>query len=342
MTGLQVSDPIPMDPMALGRMMPLHLVLDPEGRIISAGPTLAKLFDRPGDLSGGKFFNLFEIRRPSGIDSMSGLIEQAGSRLKLHARHAMAMPLRGIAQPLPGKGGAIINLSFGIGVIEAVAAYDLTDADFAATDLAMELLYLTEANAVVTHELKQLNLRLQGARDAAEEQALTDTLTGLRNRRALELALDRAISEGTQFALMHVDLDYFKAVNDTLGHAAGDYVLQEVAGKLLAETRKDDTVARVGGDEFVIVFHNLSDRAQLSGIAERLVARLGEPLEFDGKPCRVSASIGITVSSSYAKPEAERMLDDADQALYASKKAGRGRALHFLSTNPGRSDPAVV
>lgn len=330
MTEVSGKDPIRIDSVALGQMMPLHLVLSPEGRVVSAGPTLAKLFGRARDLRGCSFFDLFEIRRPSGIGAVPGLLDHAGTRLILMVRDATAVPLRGVAQPLPGQGGVIVNLSFGIGVIEAVAAYDLTDADFAVTDLAMELLYLTEANAVVTHELKQLNLRLQGARDAAEEQALTDTLTGLRNRRALEIALDRAISEGAPFALMHVDLDYFKAVNDSLGHAAGDHVLREVGVKLLAETRKDDTVARVGGDEFVIVFLGLTDRAQLSGIAERLVRRLSDPLQFEGKPCRISASIGITVSTSYARPEADRMLDDADQALYASKKAGRGRALHFL------------
>ncbi|MDZ4135091.1 MAG: GGDEF domain-containing protein, partial [Paracoccaceae bacterium] len=240
---------------------------------------------------------------------------------------------RGIAQPLAAGGGVLINLSFGIDVITAVSAHKLTDADFTATDLAMELLYLVEAKSAVMDELRQLNLRLQGARDAAEEQALTDMLTGLRNRRALDLVMEDAISRDMPFGLMHIDLDYFKAVNDTLGHAAGDHVLREVADVLTQETRPCDTVARVGGDEFVLVFEGLTDPARLSKIAGRLVSRMSQPFDFDGRPCRISASIGISVSTDYNRPTSERMLGDADQALYASKHAGRGRALMFVGPN---------
>jgi diguanylate cyclase (GGDEF)-like protein len=213
--------------------------------------------------------------------------------------------------------------------MKAVAACNLTDADFAATDLAMELLYLVEAKIAVTAELRQLNLRLQGARDAAQEQALTDTLTGLRNRRALDFAMHTLIDHNISFGLMHIDLDFFKIVNDTLGHAAGDHVLREVASKLLLETRAGDTVARVGGDEFVIIFSDLSDAAALSRIADRVVARISEPNWFQGEACRISASIGITLSTDYNPPVAERMLQDADTALYASKNAGRGQAQLF-------------
>jgi diguanylate cyclase (GGDEF)-like protein len=244
--------------------------------------------------------------------------------------------LRGLSVCLPEEAGVLINLSFGIGVIEAVASYHLTDADFAATDLAMELLYLVEAKTAVTEELRQLNLRLEGARDAAQEQALTDTLTGLRNRRALDMAMALWIDRNIPFGLMHIDLDYFKAVNDNLGHAAGDHVLCEVAKTLLAETRVGDTVARVGGDEFVIIFNDLVDTEKLSRIADRVVARLSEPSEFQGELCRISASIGITVSTDYDPPSADRMLNDADEALYASKNAGRGQAKLF------RTSEAVV
>jgi diguanylate cyclase (GGDEF)-like protein len=212
----------------------------------------------------------------------------------------------------------------------------LTDADFAATDLAMELLYLVEAKTAVTEELRQLNLRLQGARDAAEEQALTDTLTGLRNRRALDFAMSHLIDQHIPFGLMHIDLDYFKAVNDTLGHAAGDHVLREVAKTLMAETRSGDTVARVGGDEFVVLFKTLTEPDMLHGIAERVVMRLSEPMLFEGKICRISASIGITISTNYTIPLADRMLSDADEALYASKNAGRGQAQMFQMQSQDR------
>ncbi|MFT7059858.1 MAG: diguanylate cyclase (GGDEF)-like protein [Pseudorhodobacter sp.] len=325
-SGKDVS--VSIETTAMGRLMPMHLWLSDVGEIQSVGPTLAKVFG--GDPIVGKaFFDVFEVRRPGGVLAIDDLRRRAGNRLSVAAYHMGAQPLRGIAQPLPGNDGILINLSFGIGVIDAVSAFELTDADFAVTDLAMELLYLVEAKTAITQELRQLNLRLQGARDIAELQALTDMLTGLRNRRGLDLSLEAAINQGQEFGLMHIDLDFFKAVNDSLGHAAGDHVLREVARSLLEETRKTDTVARVGGDEFVLLFSTLTDSRALTRIATRIVKRLSEPMEYDGKSCRISASIGITVSTDYKVPVPEQMLSDADQALYASKNAGRGQARLF-------------
>ncbi|MBL4915882.1 GGDEF domain-containing protein [Szabonella alba] len=321
--------------------MPMHLYLSAGGTILSAGPTIARLYGKNG-LIGLDFFATFEIRRPVGISGPADLARVAGARLIMLPLQTDGLSLRGVALPLAGAGGGmLLNLSFGIGVVEAVAHYRLTDADFAVTDLAMELLYLMEAKAAVTDELRQLNLRLQGARDAAEEQALTDTLTGLRNRRALDMTLDRVIAEGQSFGLMHIDLDYFKAVNDTYGHAAGDHVLREVGQALMSETRKMDTVARVGGDEFVIVFKDLADPGRLSRIADRIVARLSLPISFEDHSCMISASIGISISTDYDPPDPERMLDDADQALYASKKAGRGRAQLHHPAPRGDGDPCL-
>ncbi|MGB3278892.1 MAG: diguanylate cyclase [Pseudorhodobacter sp.] len=330
---------------ALNRLMPMHLWIADDGRVESVGSTLHKAFGGE-TLEGACFFDLFEVRRPGGIFTVDDLRRHNGERLQIVPKDpGDVQGLRGLSVCLPEQAGVLINLSFGIGVIEAVASYHLTDADFAATDLAMELLYLVEAKTAVTEELRQLNLRLEGARDAAQEQALTDTLTGLRNRRALDMAMALWIDRKIPFGLMHIDLDYFKAVNDNLGHAAGDHVLCEVAKTLLAETRVGDTVARVGGDEFVIIFNDLVDTEKLSGIADRVVARLSEPSEFQGELCRISASIGITVSTDYDPPSADRMLNDADEALYASKNAGRGQAKLFRTSEavvqkqaPGRSN----
>lgn len=311
---------------ALNRLMPMHLWISGAGLIESVGGTLCKAFGTEMR-EGAAFFDLFEVRSPGGIFSVDDLRRHDGERLKVVPKEPSAVQgLRGIALCLPQDTGVLVNLSFGIGVIEAVAVHHLTDADFAATDLAMELLYLVEAKTAVTEELRQLNLRLQGARDAAQEQALTDTLTGLRNRRALDMTMSMWLDRKVPFGLMHIDLDFFKAVNDTLGHAAGDHVLREVAKTLLSEIRMGDTVSRVGGDEFVIVFRDLIDADKLTGIANRLVERLSEPTEFENQTCRISASIGITISIDYAQPNAERMLGDADEALYASKNAGRGQA----------------
>lgn len=309
---------------ALTRLMPMCVALDAVGQITAIGPTLAKLLPAPLPI-GQAFQSVFALRNPAGLDGISVFLARAGERLHLSIG---GVQLRGLAVPLQG-GGALINLSFGIGVIEAVRQHCLTDADFAATDLAVELLFLVEVKTAVMEELRSLNLRLQGAKVAAEEQALTDTLTGLRNRRALDLVMAGLIRQGAVFGLMHLDLDFFKQVNDTLGHAAGDHVLREVAAVLRAETRATDTVARVGGDEFVVILPGLPDAARLAQIASRIIDRLTQPIDFEGETCRISGSIGLTVSSLYDRPDADRMLGDADIALYASKRAGRSQAQFY-------------
>lgn len=321
---------------SLDRLMPLFVELDGRGRIVAAGPSLRKML-APVDPSGQPFADLFELRRPSGPATMSDLGQRIGERFHASLIYLPAIGLRGIAVPLAAGKGLLINFSFGIGVVEAVRRFDLTEADFAPTDLAVEMLYLVEAKATVTAELRRMNSRLQNAKSAAEEQALSDALTGLRNRRALDSALRLLLAEGVDFGMMHLDLDYFKSVNDTLGHAAGDQVLCQVARILRAQTRSTDTVARVGGDEFVIVLPDLCDPDALAAIAQRIIANLSEPIDFDGTLARVSASIGIALSTDYLRPTAHRLLCDADDALYASKRGGRGQA-QFAASGEGRSE----
>lgn len=320
---------IALGPEILGRLMPMHLVLDHSGQVSSCGPTLAKtLAKTPGGraLAGQPFFALFEVRRPSGIGDLAALRRHQGSRLYLQARGHPATGLRGIAVPLAGTEGLLVNLSFGIGLVDAVRDHALTDADFAATELAVELLYVVEAKSAVMEELRALNLRLQGAKTMAEEQALTDILTGLRNRRAFEIALSRAVVSAADepFGLMHLDLDFFKEVNDTFGHAAGDQVLRAVAHVLSEETRAQDTVARIGGDEFVIVLPGLKDAGRLQAIARRIIDRLARPIPHEGQPCRIAVSIGLALSSAVAPLTGSAILHAADLALYAAKRAGRG------------------
>lgn len=308
---------------ALGALMPMHMVLAPDARIEAHGATLGRIFGGAG-LTGRSFFDLFSLRRPSGLTSMAALRARAGQRLHLSPLDRPTAVLRGLAVPVGDGRRLLLNLSFGIGLIEAVQDHALTDADFAPTDLAMELLYVVEAKSAVMQELKDLNLRLQGAKTVAEEQALTDTLTGLRNRRALAAELERALQHRQDFGLMHLDLDHFKTVNDTYGHAIGDGLLREVAKVLRSETRAGDTVARTGGDEFVILLPDLGGSADLLQIAHRINNRLSLPLDCGGQSCRVTVSIGLTVSSAYTRPSAEELLNDADHALYAAKREGRG------------------
>lgn len=311
----------------LERLCPMFVLLDQYGRVQQVGPTLQKL--RPNQpMQGQRFLELFELMRPRSISTMPALLAVSGAKLHLQFRDDPRTALKGVIVPLPGEEGAVVNLSFGISILDAVRDYALTSADFSGTDLAIELLYLVEAKSAAMEASRTLNLRLQGAMIAAEEQAFTDTLTGLKNRRATDHILDRLTASLSSFALMHLDLDFFKAVNDTLGHAAGDHVLQQVARVMVEETRGDDTVARVGGDEFVLIFNGLQDENRLSSIAHRLITRLEEPIPFQSEICKISASIGIVQSSQFLKPDPAGMLHAADLALYSAKRAGR--ACHRL------------
>jgi diguanylate cyclase (GGDEF)-like protein len=314
-----------LDPAALSRLLPMHLRLSQGGAVTGFGPTLGKLMGLHAPVAE-PFFDLFEVRRPADVQDIAGL-GRTGQKLHLRPHRFPAMRFRGLAVPLTAGEGVLLNLSFGIGLADAVRNHDLTDADFAPTDLAMELLYLIEAKNAVVTELRDLNRRLAGAKTMAEEQAQTDTLTGLRNRRALDLALADMVVRDAPFGLMHIDLDFFKAVNDTLGHAAGDHVLQEVARVLRNHTRDGDTVARVGGDEFIILTPGLVDAVRLTAIASRIITQLDAPILFGGQECRVSASIGMTVSTTSPPAQPDHMLRDADEALYEAKRAGRGRAV---------------
>lgn len=302
---------------ALLALMPMLLWLDAGGKIRAAGPTLARVIGR-----AERLFDAFTVQVPVGAAGVADLI--ASPRLRLRA--ADGTVLRGLAVP-DGAGGALVNLSFGIGVVEAVRRYRLTEADFAPTELTVELLYLVEAKAAVTGELRQLAARIEGARVRAEAEAQSDALTGIGNLRALRTALERLVAGGRRFGLIHVDLDHFKAVNDTLGHAAGDHVLAEAARVLACETRTGDTVARVGGDEFVLLLPSVPDAVRLQAVAGRLTARMAEPIAYGGALCRVAASLGLVLSERHPGARADDLLAAADAALYAAKRAGRGRAV---------------
>lgn len=305
----------------LDRLCPLHAELDADGLVRRAGPTLRRL--RPAeDLEGRPFLDIFEPLRPRGVACHADLARAAGHRLQLRFRDAPETGFKGVLHPLP-DGSAVVALSFGIGIQEAVRRYGLTVADFAHTELAVEMLYLIEAKSAAMDASRALNVRLQGAMIAAAEQAFTDTLTGLKNRRALDHVLERLTGSDTPHAVMQVDLDFFKAVNDRLGHAAGDHVLQEAARILVEATRDKDVAARVGGDEFVLLFRNLCDTARLSMIAGRLIDRIETPIHYDGQECRVSASVGIAVSGGAEAPG--ELLARADAALYEAKRSGRAQ-----------------
>ncbi len=173
-------------------------------------------------------------------------------------------------------------------------------------------------------------------------QARHDGLTGLANRAVfterVEYALARTRHAPGQVAVLYVDLDGFKQVNDTLGHVAGDQLLAQLAQRLQTSLRPGDTVARLGGDEFAIVLDGVPEPAVASQIAKRVLAALGEPLQLDTRPVTCGASIGIATTSG-PLDQADSLLRRADHAMYTVKRAGKG---HIAWADPDPlADPAA-
>ena len=170
-----------------------------------------------------------------------------------------------------------------------------------------------------TVELAQANARL-------ESMALQDPLTGLANRTALERHIEHAMRRTQRrheyLAVMLVDLDDFKQINDQLGHETGDTVLRCIAERLKLIARESDFIARLGGDEFVLVAESMFSQEQAHYIAERFLDALSMPIELEGQSISVGASIGITLTHS-AQPDMALLLRQADNAMYARKRSGR-------------------
>jgi diguanylate cyclase (GGDEF)-like protein/PAS domain S-box-containing protein len=163
--------------------------------------------------------------------------------------------------------------------------------------------------------------------EALQSAAHSDPLTGLANRVALmdrmDLALARARRSGGACALLYLDLDRFKQVNDSLGHAAGDALLKDFAARLRDCVRQSDTVARLGGDEFVVLLEDLKDVAAARRVAEKMLESARQPVRADGQDVRVSTSIGIALGGE--ETDGQAWLKRADAALYQAKHAGRDR-----------------
>ncbi len=153
--------------------------------------------------------------------------------------------------------------------------------------------------------------------------ALHDALTGLPNRRALDYHLERALARAARhqrlLAVGMLDLDDLKPINDRYGHAAGDRVLVEVARRLHDSLRSEDSVARVGGDEFVLVFEDLSSEADLAVLLERLWRSLQQPVVLDGASINITVSLGVALYPIHAQASGEQLLRLADQAMYQVK-----------------------
>jgi diguanylate cyclase (GGDEF)-like protein/PAS domain S-box-containing protein len=196
---------------------------------------------------------------------------------------------------------------------------------------------LAGANALLQDEI----VERRQAEARVLHMAYHDSLTGLPNRALLSDRLQQAIRAaqraGTRLAVMFLDLDRFKTINDSLGHATGDFLLKEVASRLCHAVRVSDTVARLGGDEFVVLVPGVGTREECSQVGDKIIEVLGAPVRFEGHSLHISPSIGICLYPDDGG-DVDLLMRHADAAMYQAKAAGRNNYQFF---NEGLDDAAA-
>jgi diguanylate cyclase (GGDEF)-like protein len=193
---------------------------------------------------------------------------------------------------------------------------------------AQDCLLKSEIHPVLLRRAVRLAIERKRSEGQLAHQALHDPLTGLPNRALfldrLSVALDRSRRTGAAVAVLFLDVDKFKQVNDSLGHGAGDRLLIGIANRLRAMLRPMDTVARFGGDEFTLLFEDLSSEREVVLIAERISHAAAMPIKLDDREASVTASIGIAMVADPSIPP-ETVIREADAAMYRAKELGRSR-----------------
>jgi diguanylate cyclase (GGDEF)-like protein/PAS domain S-box-containing protein len=193
---------------------------------------------------------------------------------------------------------------------------------------------LYETTAIDVTQLRQHQIELQRAKDAAVRDSLVDLLTGLPNRRHLLEALSARIAaaarDGSMVGLLYLDLDGFKLVNDSLGHAIGDELLVQVANSLAFWIPESDVLARLGGDEFMVIMNSLRRKEDASELAANLLGAVAKTFHVRGHELAIGVSIGISIFPDDGTG-AEELMQEADGAMYAAKRDGRNRIMHFTS-----------
>ncbi|MDA1117595.1 MAG: EAL domain-containing protein [Proteobacteria bacterium] len=322
--------------------------LEYEAVLANASIGIAFMRDRKFFLCNPKFADLFGWH-PDELIGQSGEVVYASSE-SYEALGRIAVPVLSAGKQLDldwemrRKDGstflgrviakAISTADPGQGTVWIVE--DVTEQRRAGDELRESL---ERAVAERTAELKAANARLGaeiGDRRDAEERARHladhDALTGLPNRRLLEDRLTQALAlsqrNRQQTAVMFVDLDRFKAINDSLGHAAGDQVLQEVAQRLVKQLRVGDTICRIGGDEFVVVLPEAKRSTDAAHVAGKIIETLSQPVRAADRDLTVTPSIGIAVFPDDGR-DAETLIRNADAAMYHAKESGRANYQFF-------------
>ena len=218
-----------------------------------------------------------------------------------------------------GEGIGSAALALGIGVITA--------------SIMGVTLIISSLDAHFAAKNARLAISLQIANEQLRNIALSDTLTGLPNRMLLEDRIQHALAHvgrsGRAFGLLFVDLDRFKPVNDEHGHYIGDELLRAVGQRLVGAVRQEDTVGRTGGDEFLVLLHEIFRTEDAALVGDKIIAELSRPFTIEGRQLEISCSIGISVCPRDGR-DVQTLVANADAALYQAKKAGRHGYRFFM------------
>ncbi len=282
----------------------------------------------------------FGMRRLAGFKARAA---QAGAALVMGAAIS-GMHYSGMAAvSLPA--GAVCTSLDGLGGEHLVTMLALATVLLLSVALCTSMLDARlQARAVrLTRDLHATNQQLQHANAELQRLALTDPLTGVPNLTLFDDRLQHALARierlgaKARLALLFIDLDGFKPVNDSWGHAAGDAVLRQVAQRLRMVVRESDTLARVGGDEFVVLLESVNDEADALATGQRIVQAVARPYDVAGRTVLLSASVGLALCPD--QDEGPRLKSLADAAMYAAKRGGGNQVLLYDAEAHTVSDP---
>jgi diguanylate cyclase (GGDEF)-like protein len=295
--------------------------------------------NHPDDVDG--MFNLYRrfgqvsylqkaIRAWSSADRYMALLEGTGTSIQREMESSTPNPAR-----IRAVLAEVSTINDKLTPIEGHFVEALSEAS-RATYRWLQAILLAAAPALLGLGIA-LSMRIIQQRKRADDRmhqiAFHDDLTSLPNRLMLNQHLDRALSRhrrtGSKLAILFMDLDRFKVINDSLGHAVGDVLLRQVADRLRAQSREGDTIARMGGDEFVVLIENRENLNDISACARRLIEELSSAYLLGTKNCHVTLSMGISVFPSDGS-DSQALLKAADVAMYRAKELGRNNYQYYL------------
>lgn len=317
---------------------PFAFAIDRCTRIVATGALLPRIC--PEVTKSPRFDDCFSLPKGASGTDFDKLAASEGSLLILHRRSAPATaPLRGQWMQLDDEHLLFLGWPW-VTTFGQLSDMGITLSEIPPHNPLVEMLMLLQTNRSAMDDARELAEALRQRREQLEEanrelahRAYHDALTGLPNRLMLRDRIGQAIARAqrnpTRLAVLFIDLDRFKAINDTHGHRTGDRVLCSVAERIREQVRKTDTVAREGGDEFIVLLEQVGTPEHAASVAGKLLKRLGAPYLVDGRAMHCSGSIGVAMYPEDGA-DAEALIKHADAAMFDSKGGGRNR-VHFFS-----------